>query len=460
MTHQTPPSFGVPSLRIAIVGGGLSGLATLYELSKHLERWAAWGTQIDITIFDPHGFDGRGVPYSPPRGKSPEVVEAWKKLTLTSKAEHMLPGNEIANPELDFYAWLRRQPNGRSYSASSHVPRYLFGDFLEEIAANLQANIGAMPGVSLRIETAKISDAKSFMTDKQKITLTTNGYDETFDQVFLATGHFRSQTLSELEGKPGYFRTVYHFDPAAMQPTKKGAHNLLIWGGENSIIDAIAMAEALGYRGKYTIVTHAADHLENRQENSQIKLPPTYSQFCRIRDHERGRIEILNGSVHDTAITAASGRNFNVPATIIYNGGTMEINLTAANLVNAALWERGPTFSAGHAFDEANCSFSRVNSSCLCTDLMDNLTSHGLAYLDSRDGMIRPRSPSLDLVGSPLMIGRIDETDYKSQSALHSWKTAARAVGNFKTRIEERGLLHVSHALDLQLHRRQELALF
>lgn len=411
------------ALNLAVIGGGLSGLAALYEIYSRLDEFLESGQRMSITIYDPHGFDGRGIPYAPPHDKPPEMIRAWKKLTLNVLAGMML---DEPKHNINFHRWL--EDKGHGFTPESFVPRYIFGAYLEELAQKITAAIADDPRVQLHVRKEKVNTATQALG---YIVLGAGAERHAYDHVFLATGHIRTMQLNQLEGMPGYFRTPYNFSVPNMQPRGNAEKEMILWGGESSIIDGYMIMEEMGYTGKYTIITRAAEALRTKRAGIGMPLTPGYERFCRMRDYESARVEIIDGFVHDTEIARSPyGEEFIVPTTIMRFQDDEAIELTAANLMNVSLWEYKPTITGGYFYSPTDAKVYSLQTGIPCTDLLSAMHETKLIAFDPDDRMIRTHSAQLSIIGSPLMVGRKD-MEVRAWSADNSWDTAADAVEDF-----------------------------
>lgn len=403
-------------VKVAIIGGGTSGVATLATLCSALESQGRLSA-VSIDIIDPKGVNGRGVPYSAPRGKSPAVVSAWENLTLNVKAIDMT-SSIAAGVGFNFCQWLNQYHPG--FEPGDYVPRSIFGDFMEERTTAFISE-WRKKGAVINTHVLKVADEQPGYYQPN------NENTAAYDFVFNATGHVRAIKWDHLNGKKGYFPTAYNLpDNADSLPAIDGQKRLVIFGGESSIADFVAVTEALGYKGEYVIITNAAQKLEDCYVPPSGCVPKGHAEVIKVRD--QGRMEIINGFVDGSDILPLDDGGFEIKFTRMEWGEVKEECLYATNVINAGMWEKNLTYSAGHYVDDLG-EVHRLNTDFTVDALIGKLQKNNMVHPDS-NGMPVEDCEFMHLVGSPLMAGR-DGVAEKQWSVMHCWSTAHDAVQDF-----------------------------
>lgn len=244
------------STNIGIIGGGLSGTATLVHLVGNLAKRHVKG--VTITIFDPSPSIGPGSAYA---------LDLPDSLILNHENNYMGSVNHAMlekDTRTDFWAWMKenalelqkKSPSVTPNDGNAFSPRHIYGAYLVERYAQAK-QFAVEHGITIREVHAPV-DALSQHEKYWDIGYNENGlhHKQSFQQVFLCNGHWYREFPASWRNTGCAFSA---YPPQAY--TKGIAHNpeatLLIRGTSLSAVDAaIAALES----GQYAHVTMASRH--------------------------------------------------------------------------------------------------------------------------------------------------------------------------------------------------------
>jgi uncharacterized NAD(P)/FAD-binding protein YdhS len=210
------------SFDIAIVGGGLSGIATLHHLSKCANSSSK---SLTCVLLESHEQLG-GLAYS-------TVSDAQ---ILNVPAGKMGIDEEAAG---DFGAWITHQ--GYSFSADSFVPRHLYRRYLNEVIEKVLAH----GSIRLSRITARVDGIRA---EKGKALLLANGEVlASASQVVIAIGN--SLTLEPVTAPFAHPWRASELELASKQ-SRVG-----IIGSSLSAVDVILDLQSRGFNGEYTVMS-------------------------------------------------------------------------------------------------------------------------------------------------------------------------------------------------------------
>ena len=204
---------------IAIIGGGASGVMLAAALARQPHP-------VSVALVDPR--PGRGLAYGAPH------------------ARHLLNtrvGNMSLDPQApeDFLAWLNgRELNGPAWSAEDFAPRSLYGDYIEQRLADLQAGgAGARAPMLIRgrVQAAEIP------RDGWLLRMA-SGHRVSARALVLATGWAHPRPL-QVHGREEVGDLIQDdpWDIGALDALPAGARVLLIGTGLTALDAAIAIWE-------------------------------------------------------------------------------------------------------------------------------------------------------------------------------------------------------------------------
>jgi len=302
----------VPDLSVAIVGFGPTGHFTLREIAN----FAATNpnTNIKVNLFDPKGFDGRGI-HTRPENKSDKITAASRQLVLNTSADGTFSAYDIRNG-YHFPAFAAR--NG--FSPQDFLPRYLLGDFMAMRTDELFTRADNLPNLDIQKHQRRAEK----LCDVEKPI-------ERYDHVFCCTGHTRMPSADHLTDFSGFYKNLFYLPEANDIYHRQGNadHTLVIPGGFTSSMDAVRMAENLDYRGKYTLICRSG-FLQPEIDNERVRAVPAWQLYDAL--NRAGRMEVISDRTDMQQVSYhARDKVFEIP---LSGGGV----ITAANLCNAAIW--------------------------------------------------------------------------------------------------------------------------
>ncbi len=202
--------------KIAIIGGGFSGLAVAYNLLQ-------LGIQIKVDIFDDENFQNNGKAYQ------------------TNDLQHILnvPADKMGLPfddEEHFYKWLKQ--NHHQEIAKDHfAPRVFYRNYLQEIAGELQKN-NTINFVHIQISQIKFIDRKYILTSK-------NNVSQQYDFVVLACGMKIKKLPANFQSDKIINNIWQYFDKNELPKTG----TVVIAGTGLTMVDAVLSLKHSGFDG-------------------------------------------------------------------------------------------------------------------------------------------------------------------------------------------------------------------
>lgn len=223
---------------ISIIGGGCSGtmiaaqqMLKLIE-QKTMEDWAsAPEHKINFRLYDKDGSTGRGEPYG---------LDRDGVFLLNQPAYAMSP---FPNYPDHFSVWL--QNNNYSYSQDNFVPRSIYGEYLQEVfkkAVQTYTKLGFGSVDIVVSNVANICPAK----DGKYIIVSDDYQADPTDMIILASGHSRSDLLSEYSHSPHYFSAPYDKEKAK-SVIKETVDPVMIVGTSQSMLDSLALLDHIKF---------------------------------------------------------------------------------------------------------------------------------------------------------------------------------------------------------------------
>lgn len=219
------------AMRIAIVGGGLSGAAVVYHLSRSAIR------PLDITLYEPRDHIGHGVAYST-SGDHLLLNVAAGKLSIDPDR----PG--------DFHHWCLAR--GHDVSASSFLPRSWFGQYVEARLTDqlerardrvrLQRAHRQVEGITTRATGLSVQSSGGGVHD--------------VDHAVLALGHGPTrvpEAIAPYASSPLVLRSPW--DHEAMQRIASRSERVLLIGTGLTMCDAAITLARHGFAGTMTAIS-------------------------------------------------------------------------------------------------------------------------------------------------------------------------------------------------------------
>jgi uncharacterized NAD(P)/FAD-binding protein YdhS len=228
--------------RIAIVGGGPSGVGVFYELVQFLcSRNKCVG--VGITLIEKGQEFGSGLPY---RTKLDGHVTNMAVATMSLRSE-----------QVDhFYHWLLANPekwqdeyNIPSLSGDDAVPRRLFGTYVNQLY-NDAREIADDRGIAVETITG---EATEIFDTKSGVRLHISNREREFDQVFVCVGNTSPAIGQELKGLRGYFHDAWPED--IIMEGIPNDEPVAILGSGLTAIDAMITLQENGHRAPITMIS-------------------------------------------------------------------------------------------------------------------------------------------------------------------------------------------------------------
>ena len=207
---------------IVIVGGGLSGIATLYHLSKRARTSCTNPTCLLLESNDQVG----GLAYS----------TSSNAQFLNVPAGKMGIDEEAAG---DFGSWLAR--HGHTYAADAFVPRHLYREYLKQVLN------GVIAHGSIRVTRAKARIEEIRRDGTRALLLAQGEVVASASTVIIAVGN---SLAPESVREP--FSHPWLADDLERAAKKR---SVAIIGSSLSAVDVILDLESRGYSGTYTVMS-------------------------------------------------------------------------------------------------------------------------------------------------------------------------------------------------------------
>lgn len=152
--------------RIAIIGCGFTGTTALYQLVE--------GYPVrEIVVFEASGRFGPGYAYG--AGNAAEYL-----INNTTDTMCLVPSNRRA-----FLEWLKTEPEFADVDPSGHLPRHVYGRFLEKVVAATRV-VAAIKNITIRLIPEQVIDVRE-NTDGS-LAVVTEARATVVDRAILATG--------------------------------------------------------------------------------------------------------------------------------------------------------------------------------------------------------------------------------------------------------------------------------
>ena len=223
---------------IIIIGGGAAGVSATFQcVQKLIEQKQS----ASILLVEKSATIGGGLSYS------------------TQEPDHILNlGADIMSADPNnphhFLTWLEQK---QITVDTLYPPRALFGEYLADVLHQTQ-QLAQENHIRLQIK---------LQTEALRVTSTSNGYavllshhlhhhfTVTGHQLLLCLGHLPSDTYAELQGRPGYFHTLWDKNtPITQIPPEETAY---IVGSRLTAIDAALSLVAHGHQGHIIMMSRS-----------------------------------------------------------------------------------------------------------------------------------------------------------------------------------------------------------
>lgn len=229
-------------MRVAIIGGGATGVSTFYALIQKAEA-ANLQKPFHITIYEKSGRIGRGLAYET---KLPGHILNMPAKTMSAVAcepDHFLKWLQNSG-HLQFLAHF----NSHSV-ADEFIPRHIFGSYLEDLYQKTKSK-AAQLGIKISEASETVIDARD---DKDQIIVASESGEKQFDQIILCLGNHPPSYASRFKGQNGYFHEPWP-EHAIMEHVPNDAP-VAILGSSLTALDAFVSLQEKGHRGPVTFAS-------------------------------------------------------------------------------------------------------------------------------------------------------------------------------------------------------------
>lgn len=228
------------SLRIAIIGGGLSGAAMLLAL---LRRGSA--APLSVTVFEPRGIIGAGLAYG--------EAAPWHLLNVPARRASL-----VGDDPDHWWIWARQNaarlgwPDCVDAGPDSYLPRRLFGQYVTDLVAG---TIRQQPE-RIRVSLSR-SPVHTILSNREGgyALLTGDGRFHDADQVVLASGAVSTPT--QLPGLELLDRDRCVDDPWDLHRLDQIRKDvaILIIGSALTMADTVLSLRRLGHKGRIDVLS-------------------------------------------------------------------------------------------------------------------------------------------------------------------------------------------------------------
>ena len=225
----------IPSDKVVItlVGGGPTAVSLCAQLLLELKDNPI-PYDVEINVFEKSGSIGAGLPYS--QQEDCYIVNLPKDVM----------GYKLGDTG-QFSQWL--QKISTAPQETNYPPRYYFGQYLEEMAAQLPLQ-GRCHGITLKYHTHhEVIDIEKLDDDLLNVkTLQTTCISH---YIVLCTGHLPVETYREFIGTPGYYHDFWQGSRGSIDKHD----DVIIMGTRLTAIDYALKLHSEGHKGKIKMVS-------------------------------------------------------------------------------------------------------------------------------------------------------------------------------------------------------------
>ncbi|MDZ7834884.1 MAG: FAD/NAD(P)-binding protein [Alkalibacterium sp.] len=172
-------------MEIGIIGLGVAGISILKEIDRQADKDTK--EQLKITVFSKDEGFGTGFPYQP--DDEALLINQYTETMSIDPDDHR-----------DFLNWIRRTKK-LDHLEKTHLPRYLFGEYLFDISREL------MNKLNVTVVREEVTDIVRQENDQYRIK--TCHLEKTVDSVHLSIGHLAYQDPYGLKDQKNYIHNPY-----------------------------------------------------------------------------------------------------------------------------------------------------------------------------------------------------------------------------------------------------------
>jgi len=273
-------------MEIGIIGLGVAGISIL----KEIDRQAAKDTkeQHKITVFSKDEGFGTGFPYQP--DDEALLINQFTETMSIDPDDHR-----------DFLKWVRRTKD-LDHLEKTHLPRYLFGEYLFDISREL------LNKLNVTVVREEVTDIIRLKNDQFRIK--TCHLEKTVDVVHLTTGHLAYQDPYDLKGQINYIYNPYPVERQLNFPDDPV--KVAIVGTGLTAIDAYLYIRKNNPKAQITFLS-----LDERFASVRAQEPETENRYLRkekvLRHLQQGKGELSLTQVKDWFENEAQEQNIDLP---------------------------------------------------------------------------------------------------------------------------------------------------
>lgn len=270
-------------INLGIVGGGLATAMTLYHFFDAAKRNALKGIKLKIDIFEKSKKLVGGPAYN--------TTENTYLLNVNSGGMSINPRDED-----DFVNWLIKKnycPLGTTIKAyrETYVPRYLYGQYLEESILNLRSELrpyGIYVYVLNNNEIVQITDQYNPNTYEAYFRLTNkNGKKFDYEFISINIGTLKNNLFKKLRESPNYVSTPW--PSSKWSPLIKDNSRILVLGTGLTAIDISKGIITLNKNNvKITLASRTGELPRVKERRSYAPRGLSYFNMDRIMDMQDG----------------------------------------------------------------------------------------------------------------------------------------------------------------------------
>jgi uncharacterized NAD(P)/FAD-binding protein YdhS len=274
--HDALPSWspawspkGSRAIRVAIIGGGFSGIATAIQL---LRRTHPFG--LELWLIEKSEKLAGGLAYGSERTTDLLNVPAERMSVLDSEPEH-------------FVRWLRRSTGLNPREEVHFAPRTQYRRYLNE---TLQEAAASWPSRNhLHRILGEVVDLQRVVDSGEWRLQLANGSELLVDAVVLALGWQGSRTIPQFTPE---VQTAPGFIPNSWQPQTleriEAEQSVLVVGTGLSMFDTVLSLQARGHRGKVVALSRRGLMPQPHAPNGRHHLDPELVEW--VTTPETGRL--------------------------------------------------------------------------------------------------------------------------------------------------------------------------
>ncbi|EIT83708.1 hypothetical protein A374_19350 [Fictibacillus macauensis ZFHKF-1] len=213
--------------KIAIIGAGVSGLCSFYNL---VTKWPSLEEGLSITLYDQRPLIGPGIPYQ----HDSDV------LLLNRASKQMSIVHDHPRHFLDWY----ESKSEYKVADSEFLPRKIFGHYLK---ACFEQTVEAAKEKQMLVEVKFEEVTNMVVMENKRVTLESASGLYEYDYILLCIGHTELGDPYQLQGEAHYIHNPYPLAKHVQDVQKDAA--VAIIGTSLTAVDAALVLKQHGHRG-------------------------------------------------------------------------------------------------------------------------------------------------------------------------------------------------------------------